>query len=267
MSTTDAPAEPKASRWEDYVDVFFSPVELFARRANDSVKPAFWTLVVLGAIAYYAFLPINQMVMRAAMVAAAQARGTDAAAVEAAAGGIVRIMSYAGGIMVALSFAFTIAAAALLLVLIGRMIEVKGSFRQAFLIATFAAFVALLAQVAASVNAMIVGEGLNPLRDLSFGPLRFLDYEALPKALPPLLRRFEIFAIWQAVLWGIGTHVVLKATKAQAAIAAIGTSLLFALPGVISAAFGFGQQAARCPAGAGGGAAAARPDISAERPR
>jgi hypothetical protein len=237
-------AEKKASRWEDYVDVFFSPAELYARRANDSVKPAFWTLLILSALAYYAFLPVNQMVMRATMVAQAQARGADAAEIEAATGGMVRIMSYGGGIMVAITFAIVIAITALLLWGIGRMVEVKGTYRQAFLIATYAGFVYLLAQLAGSVAGMIAGEGLNPMRDMSFGLMRFFDSEALPGAVPALLRRTEIFAIWQAVLWVIGMRVVMKATTAQAAIASIATWLLFAVPGVITGALGLGQQAA-----------------------
>jgi len=241
VSSTEVPTENKTSRWEDYIDVFLSPAELFARRANDSAKPAFWTLLILGAVIYYAFLPINQMVIRASMIAQAQARGTDPAQVEAAAGGIVRIMGYGGGIMAAISFTIMIALAALVLWLIGRMIEVKGTYRQAFLIATYAAFVLLLAQIATSVSAMIAGADLDPVRDLSFGVLRFLDTDALPKALPPLLRRFELFAIWQTVLWGIGMHVVMKATRAQAAIAAIGTWILAAVPGVISAVLTAGQ--------------------------
>jgi len=243
VSSTEAPTEKKTSRWEDYIDVFLSPAELYARRARDSVKPAFWTLLILGAVIYYAFLPINQMVMRASMVAQATARGTDPAQVEATAGGFVRIMSYGGGIMVAVSFAVVIALTALVLWLIGRMIEVKGTYHQAFLIATYAAFIYLLAQIATSVSAMIAGAGLNPVSDLSFGVLRFLDTDALPKTLPPLLRRFEIFTIWQAVLWGIGMHVVMKATRAQAAIAAIGTWILAAIPGVIGAVITAGQQA------------------------
>ena len=243
MSGSEVTVDKKASRWEDYVDVFFSPAELYARRANDSVKPSFWTLLGLGALAYYAFLPVNRMVIQASMVAQAQARGQDVAEVQAAAGGMVRIMSYGGGIMVAISFALTIAVAALLLWGVGRMIEVKGTYRQAFLIATYACFVYLLMMIAGSVAGLIVGEGMDPQRDLSFGLMRFLDPDTLPKAVPPLLRRTEIFLIWQAVLWGIGMRVVMKATKAQAAIAAGATWLLFAVPGVISAALGLGQQA------------------------
>jgi hypothetical protein len=244
VSASEVTVEKKASRWEDYIDVFFSPAELYARRANDSVKPAFWTLLGLGALAYYAFLPVNRMVLEASMMAQAQARGGNAADAQAAAGTMVKFMSYGGGIMVAISFAVIIAVAALLLWGIGRMIEVKGTYRQAFMIATYAAFVYLLAQVAGSISGMIVGQGLDPMRDLSFGLLRFIDSKELPGAIPPLLRRTEIFTIWQAVLWGIGMHVVMKATKAQATIAAAATWLLFAVPGIISGALGLGQQAA-----------------------
>ena len=242
MTTSEVEVPKKTSRWEDYVDVFFSPAELFARRAHDSAKPAFWTLVIVGAIAYYAFLPVNRMVMRASMVAQAQASGADPAQIEATAGGMVRIMSYAGGIMVAFTYLITIALAALMLWGIGRLIEVKGTYRQAFLIATYAAFIYLLAQIAGSISGMIAGEGLNPTRDLSFGLVRFLDPDGTPKALLALLRRTEIFFIWQAVVWAVGMYVVMKASKAQAAIAAAATWILFAVPGVIAAAVGIGQQ-------------------------
>jgi hypothetical protein len=104
------------------------------------VKPAFWTLLVLGALAYYAFLPVNQMIMRASIVAQAQARGQDAAQLEATAGGMVRFMSYGGGLMVAISYAVAIAVAALLLQVIGRTIEAGGRTAGA-LIATYAAFI------------------------------------------------------------------------------------------------------------------------------
>jgi hypothetical protein len=244
VATSDTDAPRTASRWEDYIDVFFSPRELYARRAHDSAKWPFWTLLLLSALAYYAFLPINQMVMRAAMVEQAQLGGADPAEVEAAAGGMLRVMSLAGGVMSALTFAITIAFAALLLWGIGRLVEVKGTYRQAFLIATYAAFVYLLMQIAGSVAALIAGEGLSPTRDLSFGLLRFLDPESLPRTVIALLRRTEIFFLWQAVLWAIGMKVIMKASSAQAAITAAGTWLLFAIPGVVGAMLQSGTPSA-----------------------
>jgi hypothetical protein len=60
----------------------------------------------------------------------------------------------------------------------------------------------LLAQIATS-DWMIIGDGLNPLRDLSL-TAGVPGLRGAASALP-LLRRFEIFT-QQALLWGIGTR-------------------------------------------------------------
>ncbi|HSJ14304.1 MAG TPA: YIP1 family protein [Longimicrobiales bacterium] len=233
MSSFDAetPAPP-ASRWEDYIDVYFSPSELFARRAHDRALPALVTLIALGAIAYYVLFPANGIIMRASMP-------PEAAVPEAQR--FITVMAYLGGIMVAITHLVAVLWAALLLWGIAHGVELRPSFRQALLIAAYAGFIYLLAQIAGGVLAMIYGEGLSPMRDLSFGVSRFVDPESLPRALPPLLRRIDLFVIWQAVVWAIGVRVILHASTAQAAITAVGAWLLFALPSVIGAALGIGQ--------------------------
>lgn len=231
----DTPAKP-ASRWEDYVDVYFSPAELYARRAHDRATPALITLLVLAVIAFYALLPANGIVMRASM--------PPEAAGNAQAERFMTMMSYFGGIVVAITHLVTVVWAAILLWLVARGVELRPDFRQAMVIATYAGFIYLLAQIAGSVLALIYGEGLSPMRDLSFGVSRFLDPESVPRVLAALLRRIDLFVIWQAVLWAIGVRVVLNATRAQAAIAAAGVWLLAALPSLIGAALGWGQAAA-----------------------
>lgn len=234
MSSVEADSSAKpVSRWEDYVDVFFSPAELYARRGHDRVAPAMLTLLALAVIAYYALMPANQLVMRAAMPPeAAAAPGAER---------MISIMTYLGGITVAITHFVMIAFGAAVLWLVARGVELRPAFRQTMVIATYAGFIAVLAQIAGGVLAMVYGEGLDPMRDLSFGVMRFLDAKALPDVLPSLLRRIDIFMIWQAVLWAIGLRVILGATKVQAAITAAGAWLLFAVPGMIMAALGIGQ--------------------------
>ena len=222
-----------ASRWEDYVDVYFAPAELYARRKDDRPGPALITLVVLGAIAYYVLFPANTMIMRASIPA--EAAGNPG--VE----GFMTTMSYFGGIMVAITHFVSVLWAAVLLWLIARGVELRPDFRQAMIITTYAGFIYLLAQIAGGVLAMIYGEGLVPLRDLSFGVSRFLEPESLTGVLGTLLRRIDLFVIWQAFVWAVGVRIVLGGTRAQAAITAIGVWLLFALPGIIGAALGMGQ--------------------------
>ena len=241
MSTPEATVDRKASRWEDYVDIFFSPGELYARRAHDPVAPAFWTLLVLSLVLYYAFLGANETVIRVSMeTARAQLpQGADAPALDS----MVRFATLFGGVMGTVMVAIGVFAAALLLWLIGRAVELKATYRQGLVVAVYAGFIYLLMQLASSVLAMVLGDGItNPLSDLSFGLLRFIEPATPPGVVEALLRRSELFLVWQAVVWAIGVRVVMGATRAQAAIVAGATWILFALPGVISAALKLGQN-------------------------
>jgi hypothetical protein len=155
--------------------------------------------------------------------------------------GIARIV---GAIAVPITYLVMIAFAAALLLVVGRLMDVKTRFSQTMLIATYSAFVLLLSQLIVGVLLMIHGEaGLDPVRDTSLGVLRFTGDDGVAKTLVPLLRRLDLFTIWQAVLWGVGVHAIYRTSKVQAALTAGAAWLLFALPGLIAAALGIGQAA------------------------
>jgi hypothetical protein len=226
---TEPDAAPATtSRWEDYVDVFFSPAELFQRRAEDRVKVPLLTLMALGFLFYFVMLPANRMIMLASIP-------DDPQAAEAVArmGTVFQII---GGIAVPFTYLAVAAIAALLLWLGARLVDLKPAYSRTMLIATYAAFVYLLAQIAGGVSVMLHGEaGLDVIRHTSFGPLRFVGHEDMNPVMTALLRRMDIFNIWQAVLWGIGIAVICRATRAQATITAAAAWLLFAIPGIIGA--------------------------------
>jgi hypothetical protein len=236
VTTPSAPG--KTSRWEDYIDVFFSPAELFRRRAGDRVGPPLTTLLVLGVLAYIAALPVAGMMMRAATAA-------NPEAAEFMAGGMGTVFALIGGLVVPITYLLVIVSAAALLWLAGRLVDVRADFSRTMLIATYAAFVYLLSQVAGSGAVMLHGEvGLDVVRHTSFGPLRFIEHAAMNPVLVALLRRLDAFAIWQAVLWGVGIAVIYRTTRAQAAVTAAGTWILLAVPGIVWAALGFGVNTA-----------------------
>jgi hypothetical protein len=234
-AVTTPSAQGKVSRWEDYIDVFFSPAELFRRRAADRVGPPLVTLLVLGVVAYIAALPVAGMMMRAATAA-----NPEAAEVMA---GMGTVFALIGGLVVPITYLLVIVSAAALLWLAGRLVDVRAEFSRTMLIATYAAFVYLLSQVASSGAVMLHGEvGLDVVRHTSFGPLRFVEHAAMNPVLVALLRRLDAFAIWQAVLWGVGIAVIYRTTRAQAAVTAAGTWILLAVPGIVWAALGFGAN-------------------------
>jgi hypothetical protein len=240
-SVTEGTPPEKTSRWEDYIDIFFSPAELFRRRASDRIAPPLLTLLGLAIVFYLIMLPAAGIIMRASLAANPQA----AAVMNGRMGTIFMLM---GSIMVPITYSIMLACTAFLLWLIGRIADTRTVFGRTMLIATYAGFVMLLSQVAGNVMILIHGEaGLDIVRDVSFGALRFVGSKDMDQMTMALLRRFELFAIWQAVLWAIGLREIYKISTGRAAFIAAITWALFALPAVIMAALGLGA-----PGGAGG---------------
>jgi hypothetical protein len=209
-------------------------VTLFRRRAHDRVLPPLLTLFALGLIFYVLLLPANGMVMRAG------APNEDAlAAIER----MGTFMAVAGGIMVPVLYTIVIASAAFLLWLGGRIADIPTDFGRMMLIATYAAFVYLLSQIFGGAVVLIHGEaGLDLVRDMSFGPLRFVGSEGMNPLLMAVLRRFDVFMIWQALLWAIGLRVLYHVSIARAGAVAAAAWLLFIVPTLIGSALNLGAR-------------------------
>jgi len=225
----------KSSRWEDYIDVFMSPAELFRRRAADKVSVPLFTLFVIGIVLYFAMLPANQMIMRTAMAANPQ----GAEFMERWGG----IFSVVGAVTVPIIYSIMIFFGAAVLWLVGRFASVRIDYNRAALITTYAAYVAALGGTLALVAVILHGaDGLDPVRHISLGPLRFLGSADMDPLQVALLRRFEIFTLWQTAIWAIGIREIYRTTTGKAALIAVVAWIIAGLPGIISAALGFGQQ-------------------------
>src|SRR5207253_8129347 len=97
-SDTDTAVESKpaqGSRWEDFVDVYLSPGDLFARRAQETWLKPFLLLALISTVLYYAFLPLNSLIWDA-MMAANAPEGADLERMRKGAA----FMKYLGGIFV-----------------------------------------------------------------------------------------------------------------------------------------------------------------------
>jgi hypothetical protein len=227
-----------ASRWEDCIDVFFSPAELYRRRADDRVMPPLLILLGLAVVLYFVMLPANAMVMRATI-----AENPEAGAMIDQFGTLLQLL---GSIFVPITYLIVLSLAAATLWFNGRLVDIRTDFSRTMLIATYAGFVYLLSQVAGGVAVMLHGEvGLDITRQLSFGPLRFLGSPDMDPVVAALLRRFELFTLWQAALWGIGIAVIYRVSRARAFMVASLTWLLLAIPSVVLALLGFGQAGPR----------------------
>jgi hypothetical protein len=224
---TEPTAPVQKSRFEDVLDVFFSPTALFERRRNDKIGPPLLILMALTLVFYYVLLPAQTMLVRASM---ANMPPEAAAKMET----VGKFMAIGGGIMAPIAVAIGVAITAVLLWLLARLVDAKPDFQQMMIVAIYAGFIGLVGQIAIKVAVMIHGEaGLDMMRHTSFGVLRFVDAKSLPSALPGLLARIDIFKIWEAVIWAIGFRVVTGVSKQKAAIVAAAAWFIYAIPGML----------------------------------
>ncbi|CAN5637354.1 hypothetical protein BH23GEM9_BH23GEM9_06280 [soil metagenome] len=130
VTTEDSTETPEAtSRWEDYIDIFFSPVELYRRRANDRIGPPLITLLLLAVVFYFILLPANSIIMRASLA--------DNPEVANMMGSLGTIFQVIGGIFVPVTYLVVLGSAALLIWLIGRVLEIRSDFSRSMLITTY----------------------------------------------------------------------------------------------------------------------------------
>jgi hypothetical protein len=222
-------APESSSRWEDLIDIYVAPAELYRRRADDRVGPPLFMLIGAAVVLYLVLLPANRLIIPATVPDDPQA----AAFIEQ----YGTLMHALGVVMVPVTMTLLVAFGALLLWLGARLAGVTLSPARSFLISTYAGYVLLLGQVAAAVLVLLQADGhIDIMRDLSLGPLRFADVDSTSAAVP-LLRRFELFALWQAALWGVGIRHVAGATAGRAALIAGGAWLLYAVPPLLFALF------------------------------
>lgn len=219
----------KGSRWEDFVDVYLAPVDLFVRRADETWLKPFLLLCAVGIVLYYAFLPLNAAMWEAAMIENAP----DGADLDRMRQGAA-LMKYLGGIFVPFGYAFMIAVTAVGLKLVSSLLEPAADWRQSFLISTFAYFVMIPQQILGGLLVfMKTRSGELHMRDASFGVLRFI--EKPDQIVRALLGRLDIFPIWTAILCSVGLAVVVRMPRNKAILTAAITWALVALPGLVSA--------------------------------
>lgn len=235
--TATAPSQPKASLWEDFIDIFTSPSAVFRRRESSGFAVPLIVLTVLFAILV---IGTKSLVMPAidADIARAGAKLMHTHP-EITAEQLQKNQAMGekfGPIFVVILIPIMAMLTGLVLWLVGKIFESKQTGTAALMVATYAFFPKLLASVAAAVIAYLSNpDRLNGMTRLTLGLGAFLDPDKASPVLMALLVRVDVFTIWVTVLLAIGLHVTGKVPKAQAYFAAGIVWFIGALPGVLSA--------------------------------
>ena len=221
-SYTPPPPAEKASIWEDFIDIFYQPAEVFRRRADGRFGLALLLLTVLFAVIFYftqdSLAPImDQEIAKATeRMRAANPNMTE----EQAAGAMAMGRKFAI-VNITLYMPIVILLLGTLLWLVGKFFDSAASWKQATTIAAYAQFPRIVEGIVNGVQgAMLDASSLTSRYAIQLGPARFLDDQNTNPVVLALLGRLDVFTIWITVLIGIGLVVIGGVSKARAAIMA-----------------------------------------------
>ena len=227
----------RAGLWEDFVDIFYAPSSVFARRSDGKFGMPLLFLVLVGTVLFFLTKNATQPIMDAefARQSAVAMRRNPSLTAEQMAGGRGFFETMAP-LFFALFLTISIFGTGLVLWVVGKLFDAKESVAAAIMIATYAEVPRLVQILTNAAQGLVMSpEKLNSMNAVGFSLARFMDPDNASQVLIALAARVDLFTIWITVLLAIGLHVVGKIPKQQAAIVAAITWAVGALPAVFGA--------------------------------
>ena len=218
--TPSAP-QSRASLWEDFIDIFYAPTQVYERRRDARFGLAFVVLIVASALLTFGFWNALQPMFEATVemslrAAAAKGQNIPPEALEKMRGFGTKMAAVSAVIGLPIGILFT----AFLTWVFAKLFDTMLSFGQAMTVVTFAQFPRLLGSIVLGVQGLLMSSTDKPVFSYMVGPSRFLDPATASPALLGFLTRFELFTIWATVLIAIGVAVIGRAPRAKAALIA-----------------------------------------------
>jgi hypothetical protein len=236
---TDAaatPQTPNAGIWEDFIDIFHQPSQVFDRRRNGQFGLALLLLVVFFAVLYIALnnglAPITDAEISKQMAAMAEKNPGMASGDMSSARGAMEKFAMFGAIIFIPVGVFL---GAVLLWIVARFIDAKIAFAASMMIITYSQMPRLIELVASALQGLFLApESISSRYSVQIGPARFLDNDS-NQILQTILGGLDLFTIWVCVLVAIGLAVVARVSIRKAAIASGIIWIVGLLPGLFAA--------------------------------
>jgi hypothetical protein len=227
-----------ASRWEDFIDIFYAPSSVYARRANSGFGIPMLVVTVLVGVIALANMGVMQPIMDAefARGAAAAMKKNPQITPEMMEKGRAIGETFAKiGAFVFIPIAMFLTGLALWIV--GKFFDAKESLAAAIMVAAYAYVPRIVESILNGVQGLMMDPAsLDGRYRLSLGLGRFLDPDTASPMLLALLGRVDVFTIWVTVLLAIGLAVTGRIPRSKAALAALIVWIIGALPAVLGAA-------------------------------
>lgn len=227
----EAPPGARTSVWEDFIDIFYAPRQVFERRRGAKYGLVLLVLTILVTVLFFA----SQGPLADAYAAEFQ-RGMENASQQMTAEQMEqaqRMGSIFGTIAVLIGFPIGVLLIGLVLWGLGKMFGFAATASMAILIVTYAQFPRVLQSIVMVLQGLFMNA--ESLAALTLGPARFLDPDTTSALAMAMLMRLDVFYIWSTVLIAIGAQVIGRVPKAQSYLLAALVWVVGALPSVVGA--------------------------------
>jgi hypothetical protein len=229
-------APPTASLWEDFIDIFIAPAQVFARREDGRFGIALVVLTLASALVAFGIQMALGDALLADMRRAMENAGGNAQISEENLAQMRTFGAIGAVVSGLIGVPLTVFVAAIVVWLLGTFVNAKGGYKVVVMIVTYANFPRVLDGFSRIVQGLI----FNPdsIYGSSLGLSRFVPREGMNPLLLALMDRVDLFTLWVALLVGIGLHVAGRVPKGAAYAVAAAFWLLGVLPALIPAAMG-----------------------------
>jgi hypothetical protein len=236
---TDAaapPTVPSAGIWEDFIDIFHQPSQVFDRRRHGQFGLALLFLVVMFAVLYIALnnglAPITDAEVTKQAAAMAEKNPAMTAEQLSGARGAMEKFAMFGAIIFIPVGVFL---GAVLLWLVAKFVDAKIAFAAAMMVITYSQMPRLIELVLNALQGLFLDPASITSRySVQIGPARFLGNDS-NAILQTVLGGLDLFTIWTCVLVAIGLSVVARVSIQKGAIASVIIWIVGLLPALYAA--------------------------------
>jgi hypothetical protein len=231
MATISAPVKTPGF-WEDVIDIFYQPADVFRRRQDKSVWPPMLFVAISIAVIFFAtFNTLEPMFdaefTRNAAKAMAKNPQITAEMMDKSRAIGTASTKYGIGIVMLVSM-FLLGSVAWL---VGKLFGSKQAYQAALVVAAWSYMPRVLGVLINGVQGLLMDPAkINAALSISLSPARFMDPDSSNPLLYQLAGRFDLITIWVTVLLAIGFYVTGKVSKGKAVGFGIAIFIVGSLP-------------------------------------
>ncbi|MDQ6887191.1 MAG: YIP1 family protein [Gemmatimonadota bacterium] len=223
VPTTGNTPPAKTSVWEDFIDIFYAPSQVFARRINGSAFIPIAVVTLLLVVLYYASKGVMSPIFEGEYRRGAEAAMRKNARItpEMMEKGKAMAQTF-GGLFLLVITPVVILLTGVVTWLVGKLFDSEQTIRSAIVVAAYANIVRVVGFIVATIQATVMDPaGLNSQYSVSLSLARFVDPDTT--AMPTLvaLGRVDLFTIWLTALLVIGLIVTGRVPRGKAIVAGV----------------------------------------------